>query len=180
MSNPYSVVIDACVLTKGTHRNLLLHLAAAECFRPIWSEFILEEMVDALNKGNADGQSRRRQLELAFPGATAHPGFIHLVGKIQLKDENDRHVVAVALQEGADAICTDNLRDFGLSTVDVMGSDEFFLNTIDLMPVRAIETISAMRRQMSRLSDGHELIALLKDRELEKTAKYLSAYADRL
>ncbi|MBS9717540.1 PIN domain-containing protein [Pseudohalocynthiibacter aestuariivivens] len=184
MSNPYSVVLDADVLAKGLHRNILLNLAAAECFKPIWSDTILTETETetetAIAKLGGDGSKRRGQLERAFPSAMAESGYIHLVRKIQLVDENDRHVVAVALQESADAICSDNKRDFGLSTVDVFTSDEFITNTIDLATVQSLEALAQMRRSMTSVSDGSEFLELMKSRGLNEAGDYLSKYSDRL
>lgn len=180
MSNPYSVVLDADVLAKGLHRNVLLNLAAAECFRPIWSDTILSETSAAITRMGGDGPKRREQLEKAFPSALADPSYIHLVGKIQLADENDRHVVAVALQEDADAICSNNKRDFGLSTVDVLGPDEFITDTIDLAPVRAIHALAEMRARMTSVADGYQFLRLLESRELHEVVRYLQPYIDRL
>lgn len=180
MSNPYSVVLDADVLSKGLHRNILLNLAAAECFRPIWSDTILTETEAAITKLGGDGSKRRSQIEHAIPSAMADSSYIHLVRNIQLKDKDDRHVVAVALQECADAICSDNKRDFGLSTVDVLTSDEFITNTIDLTPVRSLAALAIMRRNMTSVSDGAEFIELMRSRELNEAAEYLSPYSDRL
>ncbi|MFG6634539.1 PIN domain-containing protein [Sulfitobacter sp. 1A12126] len=180
MSNPYAVVIDSNVLAKGLHRNVLLNLAAAECFRPIWSDTILVETEVSITKMGGDGPKRRRQLEAAFPGALADPSYIHLVRLVHLEDEDDRHVVAVALQENADAICTENLRDFGLSTVDVLTPDEFITDTIDLSPVRAISALAQMRARMTSIQDGQSYVDLLADRGLVEAAQYLRPYAERL
>jgi len=180
LSNPYSVVLDADVLAKALHRNILLNLAAAECFRPIWSDTILTETEAAITKLGGNGAKRRGQLEEAFPSAMADSSYIHLVRRFQLDDDNDRHVVAVALQQGADAICSDNTRDFGLSTVDVLTSDEFITNTIDLATVRSLEALTKMRRSMTSVSDGAEFLELMKRRELKEAADYLSKYSDRL
>lgn len=180
MSNPYSVVLDADVLAKGLHRNLLVNLAAAECFRPIWSDTILTEMVLAINKMGSDGSRRRLQLETAFPSALADPSYVHLVRNIQLADDDDRHVVAVALQEHADAICTDNLRDFGLSPVEVLNADKFITDTIDLSPVRAIAALADMRARMTSVSNGEEFVDLIESNNLPHCAEYMRRYTDRL
>lgn len=180
MSNPYSAVIDADVLSKTLHRHILLNLAAAGCFKPIWSDTILQEVDSTIKEMGFDGAKRRAQLENAFPDALADTGYIHLVRQFQMKDENDRHVVAVALQEGADAICTDNIRDFGLSVVDVFDADEFIANTIDLTPVRAIDALAEMRSGMTSVSSGSEFVELIESRGLIQTAEYLKQYVDRL
>ncbi len=180
MSNPYSVVLDADVLAKGLHRNVLLNLAAADCFRPIWSDTILTETELAITRLGGDGSKRRRQLEGAFPSAIADPSYVHLVHKFQLEDPDDRHVVAVALQEGADAICSDNTKDFGLSVVEVLTSDKFITDTIDLSPVRAIQALARMRSNMTSVLDGEEFVELMQKRELVEAAEYLRPYADRL
>jgi len=173
-------VLDACVLAKKLHRNILLNLAAADCFRPIWSDTILTETVSAIDRMGGDGAKTRIALETSFQSALADPSYIHLVRNFQLKDENDRHVVAVALQEHADAICTDNDKDFGLSTIDVLTCDQFLTDTIDLAPVKALAALATMRRQVSSFADGLDFVKLMRQRGLIETAAYLSPYSERL
>lgn len=178
--NAYAVVLDSSVLAKDLHRHLLAHLARAGLFRPILSDTILNETEAAINGQGRDGARVRGQLENVFAEAIADPAYIHLVRKFQLADENDRHVVAVALQEHADAICTDNVKDLGLSTVDVMAADQFIADTVDLAPPAALRALASMRKGMRSVSDGREFVALIRERGLTQVADLLAPYAARL
>jgi predicted nucleic acid-binding protein len=187
VANPYAVVLDASVLAKDLHRHILLNLARAQCFRPIWSDSILGETEHTITKNGRDGGRVRVQLAESFESALAASSYIHLVRNVHISDENDRHVVAVALEEGADAICTDNTRDFDLSPddprlrkLDILTSDEFITDTIDLSPVKSIVALAAMRQAMTSVSNGSEFVELLHKRELVEAAEYLRKYQDRL
>lgn len=50
-------------------------------------------------------------MNLAFPDADIK-GFFHLIEKLQLPDNNDRHVLAAAIHAKADFIITYNVKDF--------------------------------------------------------------------
>jgi len=180
VSNQYSVVIDSNILAQNFKQIIVLALANAQLFRPIWSETILEEASAAITKRGGDGAKYVGYLKELYPSALADSGYIHLVRNIQLADEGDRHVVAVALQEHADAICTDNLRDFQLSSVDVLSCDQLVLGTIDLSPMRALEALAATRLKLKSLDSGSAFVRLMEERELTMAAEYLKQYSDRL
>ena len=66
-------ILDACVLFQGGLTNLLLHLAAADAFEPLWSDAIHAEWTRNLHArlGIPAGkvEYRRGQMERAFPAA---------------------------------------------------------------------------------------------------------------
>lgn len=159
---------------------MLAHLARAGLFRPIISDTILTETQIAIDRMGRDGDRVRRQLEDVFAEAIADPAYIHLVRNFQLEDPNDRHVVAVAMQEQADAICTDNIKDFGLSTIDTLTADQFIADTVDLAVPVAVRSLSAMRRSMTSVKNGREFVHLTRSRGLTQTADLLDQFADRL
>lgn len=111
------VVLDACVLYPPSLRDLLLTLAALDAFDIKWSEGILDEVsrnVLADNPGidpaRFVGHTLVRMRD-AFPEAMtlADDKTVELADN----DPKDRHVAAVALATGADAIVTLNVKDFG-------------------------------------------------------------------
>ena len=109
------IVLDACVLYPPVLRDLLIGVAAAGLFRPVWSDRILEEWARATVKLGplAEVQARGEiaRLKAAFPQAMqgAAPG---VEARLVLPDPNDLHVLAVAVASGADAILTFNAADF--------------------------------------------------------------------
>ncbi len=109
------ILIDACVLYPTVMREVVLGVAAKGVFEPIWSERILEEWARAAIKLGPEGEAQARAeiavLRAAWPGAErpAAPG---LEARLWLPDENDIHVLAVAVDASADAIMTLNAKDF--------------------------------------------------------------------
>lgn len=108
-------VLDACVLYPTILREVLLDVAAAGLFVPIWSERILAEWHHAAARLGADGaQIAGAEIALArdrFPDAIANDDEAPAQG-LDLPDPADRHVLATALAAGAGVIVTANLRDF--------------------------------------------------------------------
>lgn len=109
------VVLDACVLYPTVLREILTGVARAGLYTPLWSDRILEEWARATRKIGplAEGIARGEAAQLisAFPKASIapQPG---LEARLHLPDENDIHVLAVAIAGSADAIITFNARDF--------------------------------------------------------------------
>lgn len=73
-------------------------------------------------------------------------GWEELLGVISLPDENDRHVVAAAIQGRADLSVTANLKDFpadvlGRFNLEVQHPDEFFVNQLDLDPAEVMRSL---------------------------------------
>lgn len=146
----YSAFLDACVLVPVSLADTLLRLAEAGLYRPLWSERVLDEMVDAIEAIHptlAPGQARFRAnaMQSAFEDACV-TGWNPLMEGISLPDRDDRHVVAAALRGRADTLVTANLRDFPselLESMDleVQHPDEFLLNQLDLEPNLTIRTL---------------------------------------
>lgn len=108
-------VLDACVLYPFQLRNLLLHIAVEGLYRPLWSNEILAEVDRALRRdaGLTDEQCAHLsgQMQKAFPDAfgSGHDG---AADGLELPDEGDRHVIALAAHYEADVIVTANLKHF--------------------------------------------------------------------
>ena len=126
-----------------TAADTLLRLAEREMYRPVWSVRILDEAKRAIAKLHpelsADQIEHRFDcMTEAFEDASVS-GWESLEGSIVLPDDEDRHVVACALVAGADAIVTNNIRDFPDKTlaplsIEVIRFDEFLLDIYDLDP----------------------------------------------
>ncbi|MFZ0217203.1 MAG: PIN domain-containing protein [Candidatus Dormiibacterota bacterium] len=140
---PYAVVLDACVLVPITVADTLLRIAERGLFRPIWSDRIVAEAIDAIRAVHADVPAdaiRRRfaSMNETFEDARV-TGWEDLELGVELPDADDRHVVAVALRGRADAIVTANFRDYPVGAVGPLGiavtnPDDFLLDQLDLAP----------------------------------------------
>ena len=152
----FSVVLDACALVPIVQADLLLRLAEADLFRPLWSEIILEETQSAIERIHPDlkmsGLAQRRIafMDEAFDDASVDV-WPDMYSSIELPDPDDRHVLAAAIQGRADLIVTNNLKDFpqevlGHFDLSTQTPDEFFLNQLDLDPQQVMLVIQAQAK----------------------------------
>ncbi|TCO64625.1 PIN domain-containing protein [Actinocrispum wychmicini] len=110
---PIPAFLDACVLVPIRLTDLLLRLAEAGVYSPLWSFDVLYEVEQNLPKLGISALKALRRTdkmrqefpeaevtgyEALIPGMTNHP--------------KDRHVLAAAVTGGAAVIVTANLRDF--------------------------------------------------------------------
>lgn len=154
----FSALLDTCVLVPIVGADLLLRLADAGLFRPLWSAEILGELRRVLIEVHPDlasgGADRRiAMMTSAFMDASVH-GWEPLIPKLELPDPNDSHVLAAAIAGRADLIVTNNLRDFPPATLTTHGLeaqslDDFLLNQLDLSPDT---TLLALQRQAAAAS----------------------------
>lgn len=139
----FTAFLDACVLVPIAPCDTLLRLADAGAFRPLWSARVVDEALRALTRIHPEVDrsrflSRFRSMDEAFEDARVD-GWEPLEQTIDLPDPDDRHVVAAALRGRADAIVTENIKDFpdavlkplGLETIRL---DAFLLDQYDLNP----------------------------------------------
>jgi hypothetical protein len=152
-----AALLDSCVLYPAQLRDILLSLAAAGLFRPVWSNIIHEEWMSNLLANRPDLtraqlEAARRAMERAFPAASVS-GFESLIPALSLPDPGDRHVLAAAIHARADLIITVNLKDFptaALTSHSIVAAhpDPFVDYLFDLDEP---EAITAMARMRSRL-----------------------------
>lgn len=101
-----SAVLDACVLLPMPTCDLLLRLADAKEYRPLWSHGILEEvernLQTAFMRTPGQAEKRVRNMQKYFPDAEVceYESLIHQMGN----DPKDRHVLAAAVRARADFI----------------------------------------------------------------------------
>ncbi|MCG7427443.1 PIN domain-containing protein [Helcobacillus sp. ACRRO] len=113
----FSALLDACALVPITQADLLLRLAEAGLYRPLWNHRILEETVAAIEavhpQTKASGSARRRvnTMNKVFLDACVDH-WEPFVESVDLPDPDDRHVVAAAVRGRADLLVTANLKDF--------------------------------------------------------------------
>jgi len=149
---PITVVLDACVLLPYALSDLLLRLAEADLFIPLWSDELLDEVQRNLTgtfELGADRADRRvSQMRRAFPTALVE-GYESLVPAMR-NDPKDRHVLAAAVHGGAAVIVTANLKDFPADALRPYGitavhPDEFLLDQLDLYPANTIAVVEGQR-----------------------------------
>jgi hypothetical protein len=178
------VLIDACVLYPTVMREMVLGAARAGLFEPVWSARLLEEWARAAIKlgpvGEAQARGEIALLRSSWPGAErpAAPG---IAQRLWLPDENDIHVLAVAVDAGADMILTLNAKDFprgilaeeGLTRMDPDGFLMSFWaeNSTDI--AKAAEGVLATARSLS--GKDWEMRPLMKKARLPRLAKALAA-----
>ncbi|MDR3203041.1 MAG: PIN domain-containing protein [Bifidobacteriaceae bacterium] len=166
----FAAFLDANVLVPVTLTDTMLRAAEMGLFRPIWSETVLAEVRAAVARVDPQLapsriESRFRAMRPAFPEATAR-GWEPLVNQISLPDASDRHVAAAWLA-GADAIVTNNLRDFPETALEPFGlhavdADTFLRDMLDLAPEAMIHAIKQQAADTAKppLSTDDVLIAL--------------------
>ena len=149
---PLRVLIDACVLVPYHLSDLLLRLADAEMFEPLWSVEILDEVRRHVPQ---TAGSRVNRMARAFPLAAVE-GYAGLIAAMPVTNhEKDRHVLAAAVRGGADLIVTANLRDFPEADlvpygVEAVHPDEFLLDQLDLDPNRVLQVLAEQRDGYTR------------------------------
>lgn len=109
------VLLDACVLFPTVLREVLLSVARAGLYRPLWSSRILEEWARAARRYGPLPEMEARGaialMEAEWPKASVRIGAA-TEAKLWLPDPNDVHVLAAAIDGGADRLVTFNLKDF--------------------------------------------------------------------
>lgn len=112
----FTVVYDANVLYPAPLRDLLIRLAMTGVVRVKWTDEILDEVFRNLLENRPDltqaQLARTRGLMNAAVRDVLVDGYQPLVAALDLPDSGDRHVLAAAIQCGAQSIITHNLRDF--------------------------------------------------------------------
>jgi predicted nucleic acid-binding protein len=123
------LLLDTCVLYPTVMREMLLGVADAGAFEPIWSAEIEGEWAHTAEKHEAGArvfaEGEIAMLNARWPNAQIRYGE-GLKTRLWLPDQNDIHVLATAIAGSADAIITLNKKDFpaqilaeeGLSLMD--------------------------------------------------------------
>jgi predicted nucleic acid-binding protein len=168
--NGYHVVLDACVLVPMPVCAVLLQLAQEPAlFVPKWSEDILAEVARALAKPSfnltpAQIDRRMNYMRTHFEEALV-TGYENLIDAMKCHPE-DRHVLAAAVRCEADAIVTNNSKDFPKPALEPYGIerltvDEFLLHQLSLNDSLVREKLSELSeiRQFEGLMDRLSLIA---------------------
>jgi predicted nucleic acid-binding protein len=164
-----TVVVDANVLFSIELTDLFLTFATRRLLQIRWSEDILSEVRRSLEVSGrlstAAIDRRLAAMQRALPGAPAEAPRA-LVEQMRV-EANDRHVLALALATGADAIVTFNIRDFPADYcmslgIEVLTPDDLAVETLRGNSVGVMAALQeiAMRRKMPSMNIGDLLQCL--------------------
>ena len=182
------VFTDASVLYGAIVRDLLLQLGADKMLDLKWTEAVHLEWMQALVRARpelADRVERTRSLMIAtLPDAMVR-GYEHRIDGLDLPDPDDRHVLAAALECGAQMILTFNLRHFPEESlapaVSAIHPDGLLPVLAAADPDRILASIRKVRHRMAApsMTPAQFLDALLRA-HLPLTAKALGPLQDRM
>lgn len=180
------VVLDACVLYPAALRDLFMRLAVAGLIQARWTDLIHEEWIVAVLRDRPDleradlDRTRRLMDEHAEGSLVRH--FEHLIPSLQLPDPDDRHVLAAAMEEGAEWIVTWNVIDFPGKVVEPLGitittPDELMTRLLGARPedTRAVvrETRLSLKNPPKSID---EYLEILRVRGLIKAGELLAEF----
>ena len=132
-----TAVLDACVLVPISLCDIMLELADAGLFQPLWTKEILAETRKSLVEKTGvptEKVERRMGYMVAAQPMAAVAGFESLIPSMG-NHPKDRHVLAAAVHAGCPTIVTVNLADFPASAlaphgVEAVSPDEFLLRIL--------------------------------------------------
>jgi predicted nucleic acid-binding protein len=167
------VLCDANVFYSILMTDLVLSLGEAGLFRPRWTNEIHEEWIRSVLEDQP--QRTREQLERrrAFMDqAIGHDlieNYERHIDSLSLPDPDDRHVLAAAIEAGAEMLLTYNLRDFpepvvAAYGVNVIHPDEFLGGLMAEKSETVLSVIEEMRVKRKRPEISQTLL-------LEKLAR---------
>ncbi len=176
-------LLDACVLFPTVLREMLLGVARAGLYTPLWSERLLEEWARAAARHGPVAEMQARSeialLRRDWPGASVEPRAGDLA-RLWLPDANDIHVLAAAIAGSADLIVTFNMRDFPRHTLAEEGvaradPDGFLRDLWRGNPEPVAAVAASVLAEAERLDGApHDLRKLLKRAGLPRLAKALA------
>lgn len=135
---------DANVLYPFYLRDLLVRLALTDLFQAKWTDEIQDEWMRNLSESEGiplKKLARTRRLMDAAVLDCLVTGYSQRIAKLQLPDPDDRHVLAVAIECGADVLVTANLDDFPQVYLNQFGieathPDEFVFALLERTRIR--------------------------------------------
>lgn len=153
----FTVVYDANVLYPAPLRDLLVRIGMTGVVWVKWTDEILDEVFRNILANRPDltmeKLARTRTLMDAAIRDVQVDGYQALVGSLDLPDPDDRHVLAAAIQCGAQSIITHNLKDFPAEMLESYGveailPDEFVLDLLDLAPGAVLRVLNEQQASL--------------------------------
>ena len=181
---------DANVLYPAGLRDFLLRLADQYLYVPLWSADIHAEWIGSVLSDRPDLapdmlERTRTVMDRHFPDAVV-TGYLLRAAGLDLPDAGDIHVLAAAIEGGADLIVTGNLRDFpsdclaphGLTAQD---PDAFIADLFDTNLEAVLAAVRGHRAALKnppRTADEH--LAVLGRLGLIRTASLIRPHQDSI
>jgi hypothetical protein len=177
------VLLDACVIYPTVMREMILGVAGAGGFTPLWSERIIGEWLRAVAKlgpgAEAQAAGEAALMAARWPGARVDfpPS---LEARLWLPDPADTHVLAAAIAASADGIMTLNARDFPRGVLAEEGlwradPDGFLHGLWRARPGMVAGVADGVLARARHLSKGDwEMRPLLKKARLPRLARALA------
>jgi len=184
------VVYDACVLYPFHLRNVLVQCAVDRLVDARWTDDIHDEWIRNLLERKPgltrDRLERTRNLMKAQLPEADVTGYHHLIQSLELKDPDDRHVLAAAIHTNADTILSADrgftntvLAPHGLTVQRPNGFLMSLLNAnLDLM----LDSLARARQNLRKSTPTpEEFVAGLRAcQRLDEFCTAISAHLDRL
>jgi len=181
-----SALLDANVLYSAGLRDFLLRLADQYLYTPLWSadihaEWMRSVLADRPDLTAAALERTRAVMDRHFPTAVV-TGYSARTAGLDLPDGGDLHVLAAAIEGGADLIVTHNLRDFPTDRLALFGlaaqhPDAFI---VDLLEADPEAVLAAVRDHRSALKNpprsAAEHLLTLKRLGLVQTVSLIRPY----
>lgn len=185
-----SAVLDANLLYSAAMRDFFMRLATHFVFQPKWTNEIHEEWMEAVLENRPDIPramlERTRDLMNRYGNDWEVPPYQHLIPLLNLKDPDDRHVLAAAIASKTSVIITLNLSDFPTSELSshgirAVGPDAYACELFREEPDRFLKALRAHRASLKNPPKSpEEYLDSLAHCGLIQTAQQLHDYLEDL
>jgi hypothetical protein len=179
---PPIILYDANLLYPFHLRNLLIQLGVNYIVSPRWTDTIHDEWIRNLVASGRQTRDRllrtRDLMRRVLPDADVR-GYEPRIASLELPDPDDRHVLAAAIECGAEVILTFNLKHFPADSLAPFGiiarNPDDFLCELHAADAEAIEAVvDAARQNLSKTEPSKaEFIDALERQTLVKLASLL-------
>jgi hypothetical protein len=183
-------VLDSCVIYPPALRDILMWLAVVVAYEPRWTEEIHAEWMRNVLEDRPDvtpeqlGRTRRLMDQVNTKCLVS--GCEARIPDLQLPDENDRHVLAAAIEAGATVIVTFNLSDFPRAalqpySIHALTPDAFLESLYRHNPPRFLRGIQRHRASLKNPpKTADEYLESLASQGLNHTAHLLGAHKEEI
>lgn len=159
----FRAVLDANVMVGARQRDVLLTLAEAGVYAPIWSGEILSEV--GRHVPEEVSTALVREMRQAFPDSDrgSWPGMASLMVALAgtAVNQKDRHVLALALCAGADVVVTGDAtlrEELEEMDVEAQSASAFVSYAVDVDPALVRVALVDMARRRWRLLGSDETV----------------------